>query len=258
MDWRKENMKIGLAQTKFPSSAKDGIKIVKQMIAKAGQENCKLICFPESIIPGLRGVGYKVEEYNHNFQSKALKEICVLAKQLKVTVILPMEWKDQNGLHIVAFVIGQNGEIIGYQTKNQIDPEEDVFGYLPGKGREIFEIDNVKFGIVICHEGWRYPETVRWAARAGASIVFHPQFTGDVNNPDFFNNAMVCRSLENNIYFASVNYAIDRQKSTTTLISPSGERLVVAKSNDEKLLRCEIDPNLANRLLAKRFNRNLF
>jgi len=32
------------------------------------------------------------------------------------------------------------------------------------------------FGIAICHEGWRYPETVRWAARRGAQIVFHPKF----------------------------------------------------------------------------------
>jgi predicted amidohydrolase len=34
-------------------------------------------------------------------------------------------------------------------------------------------------GVVICHEGWRYPETVRWAASRGAKIVFHPQHTGN-------------------------------------------------------------------------------
>ncbi|WP_449598312.1 carbon-nitrogen hydrolase family protein [Niallia sp. Marseille-Q9988] len=251
-------MKIGLAQTRFPESATNGIKIVKQMINEASQKDCNLICFPESIIPGLRGVGYKVEDYNHGFQSEALKEICDFAKQLKIAVILPMEWKNQHGFHLVAFVIAENGEILGYQTKNQIDPEEDIFGYVPGESRKMFEINNVKFGIVICHEGWRYPETVRWAARQEASIVFHPQFTGDVNNPEFFNNAMVCRSLENNIYFASVNYALKNQQSTSSLISPSGERLVVAKSGTEELLVYDIDPNQANLLLAKRFNPNLF
>jgi N-carbamoylputrescine amidase len=251
-------MKIGLAQTRFPESATDGIMIVKQMINEASQKDCNLICFPESIIPGLRGVGYKVEDYNHSFQSEALKEICDFAKQLKIAVILPMEWEDQHGFHLVAFVIAENGEILGYQTKNQIDPEEEIFGYVAGEGRKMFEINNVKFGIVICHEGWRYPETVRWAARQEASIVFHPQFTGDVNNPEFFNNAMVCRSLENNIYFASVNYALENQQSTSSLISPSGERLVVAKSGTEELLVYDIDPNQANLLLAKRFNPNLF
>jgi predicted amidohydrolase len=30
------------------------------------------------------------------------------------------------------------------------------------------------FSVVICHEGFRYPETVRWAVRRGAQLVFHP------------------------------------------------------------------------------------
>jgi predicted amidohydrolase len=38
----------------------------------------------------------------------------------------------------------------------------------------MFQAGPLTFGIVICHEGWRYPETVRWAARRGAHVVFHP------------------------------------------------------------------------------------
>lgn len=34
---------------------------------------------------------------------------------------------------------------------------------MPGETRQIFEAGGVRFGIAICHEGWRYPETVRWA-----------------------------------------------------------------------------------------------
>lgn len=251
-------MKIGLAQTKFPKKAADGLQMVRQMVIEASQKGCEIICFPESIIPGLRGVGYEVESYHHSFQIESIDIICDLAKQLKIAVILPMEWQDELGIHLVAFVISGNGEILGYQTKNQIDPDEDIFGYVPGQGREIFEVNNVKFGIVICHEGWRYPETVRWAARQDASIVFHPQYTGNVNNPEFFNHAMVCRSLENNLYFASVNYALENQQSTTTLISPKCDRLIVANPGREELLVYEIDPKQASLILAKRFNTSLF
>ncbi|WP_442598822.1 carbon-nitrogen hydrolase family protein [Neobacillus sp. D3-1R] len=250
-------MKIGLAQTGFPKSLKDGLEKVKQMMMLAKKEECQLICFPESILPGLRGVGFQVEEYHHEKMKAAIEEICTLAKEYQLAVILPTEWQDELGLHLVAFVIDENGEVLGYQTKNQIDPDEDFYGYQPGQGREIFEIHDVKFGIVICHEGWRYPETVRWAALREASIVFHPQFTGKVHNPEFFNGAMVGRSLENNIYFASVNYALDGQESTTSLISPSGERLITAKRNVEELLAYEIDPQQASRLLASRFRPSL-
>jgi N-carbamoylputrescine amidase len=250
-------MKIGLAQVRFPKSAQEGLEIVKEMALNASRMGCDLICFPESIIPGLRGVGYSVEEYSHSFQVEALEQVCNLAKEYRISIILPMEWEDTLGLHLVAFVIDRDGKILGYQTKNQIDPDEDQFGYVPGEARELFEINGVQFGIVICHEGWRYPETVRWAAVRGASIVFHPQFTGDVGNPDFYNMAMVCRSSENNIYFASVNYALENQKITTSLISPSGERLCSAKAAIEDLLVYIINPEEAHGKLAKRFNGHL-
>lgn len=250
-------MRLGLAQIKFPHSAVEGIRVVKQMMKEAAEKQCEIICFPESVIPGLRGVGYVVESYQHEVQEAALKEISAIAKQLKIAVILPMEWKDELGMHIVAFVISEEGEILGYQTKNQIDPEEDQFDYLPGEGRQLFTIKNVKFGIVICHEGWRYPETVRSAAMRDAKIVFHPQFTGEVENPDFFNHAMICRSLENNIYFASVNYALKNQQSTTSLISPAGKCLIKAKPDNKELLVIDIEPSNATGLLAKRFKPSL-
>ncbi|RXT05778.1 carbon-nitrogen hydrolase family protein [Ammoniphilus sp. CFH 90114] len=250
-------MRIGLAQTKFPASMDEGIDIVKQGMKEAAESRCDLVCFPESILPGLRGVGYPVEEYNQEKQRKAIELISSLAREYKVAVILPTEWMDELGYHLVAFVISEEGEILGYQTKNQIAPDEDQFGYVAGNGREIFEIKNVKFGIVICHEGWRYPETVRWAALQEAAIVFHPQFTGVVNQPEFYQVAMVCRAAENNLYFASVNYCLENQGCSTSLISPSGERLSMLTPSTEGLLVWDIDPNEAHRLLAKRFKPEL-
>src|SRR6476646_3207133 len=89
-----------------------------------------------------------------------------------------MERIADGGRQIAAYVIDRAGEIQGCQTKNQLDPTEDRF-YIPGRARQLFEVDRMKFGVAICHEGWRYPETVRWAAVRGARIVFHPQHTGN-------------------------------------------------------------------------------
>lgn len=82
-------------------------------------------------------------------------------------------------------------------------------------------------------------------------------FTGEVSHPDFYCGAMVCRSLENNIYFASVNYALANQQVTTTLISPTGERLSIAQAGVEELLVYDIEPARATRLLAQRFKPEL-
>ncbi len=162
-----------------------------------------------------------------------------------------------------AVVFDAQGQIQGYQTKNQIDPTEDQF-YVPGNTRQIFEINGVKFGVAICHEGWRYPETVRWAAARGAKIVFHPQHTGTeregvrltewgaARNP-YYEKAMMMRSRENTIYFASVNYALRFQESATSLITPSGECRAYLPYGQEGVLVQEINVEEATGLLAARY-----
>src|SRR5262245_65884174 len=129
-----------------------------------------------------------------------------------------MERLSEAGRQIAAIVIDARGQVIGCQTKNQLDPTEDRY-YVPGNSRRIFEINVIKFGVAICHEGFRYPETVRWAAVRGAKIVFHPQLTGyeragprltqwGAADAPYYEKAMQMRSRENTIYFASVNYAL--------------------------------------------------
>ena len=128
-------------------------------------------------------------------------------------MIMPMEWASPAGLLNLAFVVNADGTIQGCQTKNQIAIEEEP-QYVPGDTRRLFVVDGVPFGIAICHEGWRYPETVRWAARRGARVVFHPHLAGSDHNgavprfwgepvAPYFENAMIARAAENAIYFAS-------------------------------------------------------
>jgi len=167
------------------------------------------------------------------------------------------------GRQIAAFVFDAGGTPLGVQTKNQLDPTEDRF-YVPGTTRHVFEINGTKFGIAICHEGWRYPETVRWAASRGAKIVFHPQLTGTEREgvrltewaspgAPYYEKAMMCRSIENTIYFASVNYAVRFQESATALIAPNGECQAYLPYGTEGVLVQHIDTNAATGVLASRY-----
>ena len=196
-------------------------------------------------------------------QERALETVAQWAQTYGVATILGMENVTEAGRQIVSFVIDANGEVQGYQTKNQVDPSEDQF-YVPGNSRRLFEINGVKFGVVICHEGWRYPETVRWAAVRGARIVFHPQLTGteregvvltqwgDASAP-YYEKAMMCRALENTIYFASVNYALRFQESATSLIAPSGQCQAYLPYGQEGVLVQAIEVANATGVLAARY-----
>jgi predicted amidohydrolase len=121
----------------------------------------------------------------------------------------------------------------------------------------------LKFGIAICHEGWRYPETVRWAAVRGAKIVFHPQHSGSnakgvvptrfaAEGGEYYEQAMMMRSRENSIYFASVNYALKYPESATAVIAPSGECQAYLPYGQEGVLVHEIDVAAATGMYALR------
>jgi predicted amidohydrolase len=208
-------------------------------------------------------VGIDVLPFGKPEHARVIDTVCGFASRYAVAAILGTERLTDAGRQIAAYMIDADGRIQGCQTKNQLDPTEDQY-YVPGNTRQLFEIDGLKFGVAICHEGWRYPETVRWAAVRGAKIVFHPQHTGSdqggvalaqwgaADNP-YYERAMMCRALENTIYFASVNYALRFQESATALIDPTGQCQAWLPYGQEGLLVQSIDLDKATGLLAKRY-----
>jgi apolipoprotein N-acyltransferase len=64
---------------------------------------------------------------------------------------------------------------------------------------------------------------------------------------------MMMRSIENAIYFASVNYALPFQESATSLIAPSGECQAHLPYGQEGVLVQPIDVERATGLLAARY-----
>src|SRR5258708_7291596 len=209
--------RIALANIPFPSTPGESVTLAEQAIAQASLERAGLICFPECFIPGYRGMGKTVPPPDPVFLERAWSAVTTAAAKANLAVVLGTERIVDGALLATALVINQDGTIAGVQDKVQIDPSEEGT-YSPGSGRRVFQTGPLTFGIAICHEGWRYPETVRWAARRGAHIVFHPHFQhaehgsyqqssfADPAN-SFHEKAALCRAAENTCYFATVNFA---------------------------------------------------
>src|SRR4051812_22756565 len=256
-------MIIALASPRVASSVEDGLEKIEKSISEAAAQGAEIVCFPEAYLPGLRGLDFEVPPFDKAQQERALRAVAQLARTYKVATILGMEWHSNVGRQIVSVVLDASGEIKGYQTKNQLDPTEEPL-YVPGHPRQLFKINGLKFGVAICHEGFRYPETVRWAAARGAKVVFHPHCTGSdkagvqltqwaSTAAPYYEKAMMCRGLENTIYFASVNYAFRYQESATSLIGPSGECVAYLPYGQEGVLVQAINTEIATGLLASRY-----
>jgi len=261
-------MKVALAAPPFPASISDGLYWLEKLVKDAARKQAEIICFPESYIPGYPGMGYAPEEQSPQKLQAALDRVCGIAAENKMAIIVPMDWHHPDGLLNVAQVISDKGEVLGYQTKNQLDPTEDNL-WVPGTERRIFEVNGLKFGITICHEGFRYPESVRWAARQGAQMVFHPFFTGSnttgitlttwgsKDNP-YYEKAMMMRAMENTIYFGSSNYASRYPEAASSLIAPDGACIAHGTYGEPGVTVADIDLEKATGLLAKRFKHGLY
>jgi len=256
-------MIIALASPKVAATLDDGLNRIKRLLAEASAQGAEIACFPEAYLPGLRGQDFDVLPFERAEQERVLVDVAQWTRAYSVAAIVGMERLTEAGRQIAAFVIDAQGRLHGYQTKNQLDPSEDKF-YVPGDTRRLFEINGVKFGVAICHEGWRYPETVRWAAVRGAKIVFHPHQTGSdrkgvvltewgAAGGPYYEKAMMMRSKENTIYFASVNYAMRFQEAATSLIDPSGQCQAYLPYGQEGVLVQTVKEEEATGLLAARY-----
>jgi len=254
--------RIALANLRFPSSPDESIRLVEEAIAEAGNRRAEIICFPECFVPGYRAPDKQIPAPDTAFLERAWKAAASAAAKAKITVILGTERVVDGNLRATALVIDHDGSALGFQDKVQLDPsEEDT--YRPGTDRHIFQVGALTFGIAICHEGWRYPETVRWGAQRGAQIVFHPQFHGaipggfapttfaDPRN-SFHEKAMLCRAAENTCYFASVNCASEGSATTSAIVHPEGLLIAYQPYGREGLLVADIELAAATGLLAHR------
>jgi predicted amidohydrolase len=255
--------RIALANIRYPASPEESITLATNAIADAARQRAELICFPECFIPGYPPARAFPPPPTPEFLDRAYTAVANAAAQARIAVILGTERYINSARLITALVINSDGSIAGWQDKVQLDPSEDA-AYTPASSeRHIFKSGPLTFGIVICHEGFRYPETTRRIACKGAQVVFHPHFDwphpsgfmpqqfADPRNT-FHEKAMLCRAAENNVYFASVNCAVPGSPTTSAIANPDGTLLCHHPHGEEGLLIANLDLDLATGFLASR------
>lgn len=256
-------VRIALANVRVPATPDESVQLAVEAIAEAGRRGALVLCFPECFVPGYRWPGTTPPPPDPVFLERAWAAVARATRAAGITVILGTERPTERGLQISAAVFAPDGSIAGWQDKMQLDPSEEHIYPAYGAERRVFTAGPLTFGIVICHEGWRYPETVRWAARRGAQVVFHPHahvaepgsyrptsFADPANT--FHEKAVMCRAAENTCWFASVNCASEGSGTTSAIARPDGTLHCWQPYGEPGLLVADVDLSLASGLLATR------
>jgi predicted amidohydrolase len=254
--------RIALANLRFPATREESVRLAIEALGEASMAGAGLVAFPECYVPGYRAAGRGVVPPDPVFLDRAWSALAAACAKFRIAAALGTERVVDGALRGTVLVIDADGQVAGFQDKMQIDPSEEAT-YAPGSGRRVFRTGPLTFGVAICHEGWRYPETFRWAVRRGAQLVVHPHFHeaepggyvpstfADPANT-FHEKAVLCRAAENTCYVASVNMASLGSPTTSAVARLDGTLLAYQPYGQPGLLIGDLDLDTATGLLASR------
>jgi predicted amidohydrolase len=255
-------VRLALANLPFADTPGEAVVRTVQAIADAGRAGARVVCFPENYIPGYRTASRHMTPPSAAYLDDAWRRVATAAKQAAITAVVGTERIVEGRHRISTLVANADGSVAGFHDKVQLDPSEEAT-WTAGSERHVYTAGPLTFGLSICHEGWRYPETVRWAARRGAQLVFLPHFHeaepggmrpttfADPANT-FHEKAILCRAAENTCYIAAVNYASEGSPTTSAVVAPDGTLIAYQPYGVAGLLVVDIELTHATGLLASR------
>ena len=255
-------IRIAVASTPLTATLDEAVPAAVAAIEAAGRLGAAIVCLPETGLPGHRDQARAVPDVTQAALDDALATVSTAARDAGVATIVGAERPTPAGRAIVSVVFDADGRRIGEQAKTQIDPGEERW-YVPERGRRVFTVGDLTFGIAICHEAFRYPEIARSLARAGAQVVFVPHFVTtddgslpvrwcDAANP-YNEKAVMCRALENGVFVAAANAAGPDQGSITGIIDPDGSLVASLAYGEAGVVAADVELDRADRRLALRW-----
>ncbi len=255
-------IRIAVASTPLTATLEAAVPAAVAAVEEAGRLGARIVCLPETGLPGHRCQARPVPDVSQAALDDALLAVADAARRAGVVTIVGTERSTRAGREILSVVLDADGTRLGEQVKTQVDPTEEPY-YVPGAGRRVFSVAGATFGIAICHEGFRYPEIARSLVLGGAQIIFAPHYVTtedgslptrwcDASNP-YNEKALLCRALENTVYVAASNVAGRDQGSATCIVAPDGTLVASLPYGPPGVVAADIDLDLADRRLALRW-----
>ncbi len=257
---------IGLVQMAMSADIDENLKRAGEFVREAAGRGAKIICLPEMFRSQYFCQREDVDLFNlaETIPGKSTMTLGVVAKELKVTVIVPLFERRAIGMHHNSLaVLGEDGEIVGIYRKMHIpdDPSYyEKFYFTPGDlGFKVFETPSANIGTLICWDQW-FPEGARLTALRGAEILFYPTAIGwhpaekdavGASQQDAWQTIQRSHAIANGIFVAAVNrvgHEVFNEGSDgiqfwghSFVADPFGVVIAQASDDKEEVLIVEID-----------------
>jgi N-carbamoylputrescine amidase len=266
-----DKVNVGLIQMKCSDDLEENFEKTLEKIKDLAKSGANIICtqelFKSKYFCQVEDWSYfkLAEEINEN--SKTIKTLQTMAKDLKVVIIASLFEKRTEGIyHNTAVVIDADGSYLGKYRKMHIpdDPHfYEKFYFTPGDlGYKTFKTKYADIGVLICWDQW-YPEAARLTALSGAKILFYPTAIGWLpSEKEEFGNSQYnawetiqrSHAVANGCYVVAIN-RIGYEESPdgnegiefwgqSFVSNPYGELLVKGSVDKEENIICEVDVSI--------------
>ena len=153
-----------------------------------------------------------------------------------------------DNIYNTSLVIDREGKLVYTYDKIHLVPMLDEPAYLAGGTEkvQIFELDGVKMGIIICYD-LRFPELARNLALEGAEVLYVVAEWPTVRK-DHWKALQIARAIENQFFVVSCNrignYNGEEFAGASMITDPQGKVLQMGSGTEEETLVESISLNL--------------
>jgi len=249
-------MKVAIIQNNPVWGEKE--KNINELIRLMNKEKADLYILPEMAYTGYQITSKEeAQSLADTVDSENISRFAKFSKEqdCAVTVGFPEKAADGN-IYNSSVMITPEGELHIYR-KTHLFYKEKLF-FAPGNtGFNVHEWRGVKIGLAICFD-WYFSESFKTLALIGADIIAH---SSNLVMP-YCQTVDYARAIENRVYIATANRigseARDGEKLTFTgqsvLVSPRGEYLIKAPSDDTGCFTAQIDAAMSRNKKLNEFN----
>lgn len=238
-------MKISVYQMELiPGNPVENQRKVQAWIEQVS-ENEKPDCI---VLPEMWTTSYTLEnihEYADDHGKTTIPFLQNLASRFHVNIIGGSFANRVNGnIYNTAAVINRRGELVYQYHKVHLVPMLDEHKYLTGGNKvpEVFELDGMKMGLIICYD-LRFPEIIRPLALEGAEILFVVA-EWPIARLNHWRNLQQTRAIENQMFVVSANcvgtYVNETFSGSSMMINPWGDILIEGSTDTEETISASI------------------
>lgn len=252
-------MKVLACQISVPAvsdaAARDAhlARLAERLDDELAREPADLVVLPElSSISYSRDAFEALDALGETETGPSFQTFRELAVRHRAQIAFGIPRRADGGFHIAHVVVDAAGECAGYYDKlhtAQFGASVEKEYFQRGSTLLVFDVDGIRVAPVICYD-FRFPELVRrLSVELGADLIIHPvAFYRDASFPSWHHFA-VCRAMENQVYFLSLNRAGEAWGSS--IFCPpwvDDETPANVFDNAEEFRRLRVDPEVIRRV----------